>query len=236
MQICDHAEKEKARIVRESEEAVAQCMQQRAQILEQVPGFWGVALRNSLARDYITEDDDKLLEHLVSVRLLPNPESLSMACVHCPTHDVSMQVDVASIESGSLQITLGFAEDNPYLESTEITRVVSHTDATLPAVAWKPGQVRQFCFFTYEKQHCLCPAMYVCLWMYWPLTVLFLQELSPATDESGTGTFDSCNFFQRIACVTNFDTIDQIVQGVFWSPMKYYKGTAVCSSGLVVCE
>jgi hypothetical protein len=67
IQILDNAEKEKERITRESTEAVQQRLQDRARILEQLPGFWGAALRQSLARDYITEDDDKLLDYLVSV-------------------------------------------------------------------------------------------------------------------------------------------------------------------------
>lgn len=69
IQILDKAEKEKERITRESAEAVQKRLQDRARVLEQLPGFWGVALRQSLARDYITEDDDKLLEYLISVRV-----------------------------------------------------------------------------------------------------------------------------------------------------------------------
>lgn len=149
MQIFVNAEKEKERIARESAAAVQQCLQDRARILEQLPGFWGVALRQSLARDYITEDDDKLLEHLVSVRLLLQSEIHReiMASFHKP---VSVQVDVENEENeveSVMHITLRFAEDNPYLESTELTRIVpasyeSHTHAQVSPVTWKPGQVR----------------------------------------------------------------------------------------------
>lgn len=58
---------------------------------------------------------------------------------------MSLQVDVADVDS-LLHITLRFAEDNPYLETTEITRLVAPYDASTLAqvspVAWKPGQVR----------------------------------------------------------------------------------------------
>ena len=63
-----------------------------------------------------------------------------------------------------------------------------------------------------------------------PATGLYLQELSPATDDCGSGTFDSCNFFQRITCLPTFDTVDQILHDIFWDPMKYYTGTAVCTA------
>jgi hypothetical protein len=73
-------------------------------------------------------------------------EWLSMVSeqVYSFTH-ACLQVDVAEVDS-LLHITLRFAEDNPYLESTEITRLVVPYDPNTPAqvspVAWRPGQVR----------------------------------------------------------------------------------------------
>lgn len=77
LQILATAEKERERITKESTEAVQQRLQQRARVLEQLPGFWGVALNQSVAADYITEDDAKLLEYLESVCILPIVTSLS---------------------------------------------------------------------------------------------------------------------------------------------------------------
>ena len=70
-------EKEKERITRETTEAVQQRLQDRARLLEQLPGFWGVAFRQSLAGDFLTEDDAKLLEYLESVCILATVKSLS---------------------------------------------------------------------------------------------------------------------------------------------------------------
>lgn len=35
--------------------------------------------------------------------------------------------------------------------------------------------------------------------------------------------------------MATFDTVDQILHNIFWDPMKYYNGTAVCKSGSVAC-
>jgi hypothetical protein len=60
--------------------------------------------------------------------------------------EVCSQVDVAEVDS-LLHVTLRFADDNPYLESTEITRLVNPYDPNTPAqvspITWRPGQVRQ---------------------------------------------------------------------------------------------
>lgn len=58
---------------------------------------------------------------------------------------MSLQVDVVEAEN-VLNIKLRFAEENPYLETLEISRLVVPYDASYAAeispVVWKPGQVR----------------------------------------------------------------------------------------------
>jgi hypothetical protein len=68
VQITEEFERKKEIIHREATQAVAKRIRERGAFLQRIPGFWPTALRRSRVKDYLTEDDEKLLEYLVHVR------------------------------------------------------------------------------------------------------------------------------------------------------------------------
>jgi hypothetical protein len=161
---------------------------------------------------------------MCAVSFLQSSMAASLFSIHA-TATLVMQLEAVHDEAENLHVLLRFSEDNPYLETTEFKRIINfhdpNGDCFISELSWKPGQVR-----VHYHGRAVAKKFEMCLSHHTDC----VQQLSPSTDDSKAGTFASCNFFQRLTSLPQFDAVDRILHDMCWDPVTYYNGQAVWSS------